>query len=475
MKAKWQKWLVVALLLAVLGGVLTAPAAAQGVVWNTQFYNNAFLFEPAVVTRQDGAVAFDWGSGSPAQGVNADGFTARFASDPYFDAGTYRFYVLADDEVRLNVGYDFHAQIDTFDHSRVGQILTADITLTAGTHHVQVDYREQTGAAYVYVSWANLATNPAGPNFPVPSSLTSVNTGGWTAQYYGNATLTGSPTLIQTENLPSHDWGVGSPVASILADNFSARWTSVQTLEAARYTLNVRADDGVRVFIDGVAVINEWHGASGQIYSITLDLSGGQHNFMIEYYEANGNAYLDYSLNKVGVTVPVTGGNTNPPNPTGATGTVTVTRLNVRSSPATGGTVLVKINRGETYAIVGRNTDSTWWQINVNGTVGWVFGRFFTAANTASVPVTSGGATTPPPAATAYTVTAIDTVNIRSGPGTANAVIGQLPIRTTASIVGRNSDATWWQINFAGITGWVSSRYVALQSGVGVNSIPVTG
>ncbi|WP_410968985.1 PA14 domain-containing protein, partial [Salmonella sp. SAL4444] len=76
-----------------------------------------------------------------------------------------------------------------------------------------------------------------------------LGTGPWTAQYYANPTLSGSPTLIQTESSPTHDWGTGSPVVSIPPDNFSARWTSTRTVEAGTYQISVRVDDGVRVFV----------------------------------------------------------------------------------------------------------------------------------------------------------------------------------------------------------------------------------
>lgn len=55
-------------------------------------------------------------------------------------------------------------------------------------------------------------------------------------------------------------------------------------------------------------------------------------------------------------------------------------------------------------------------------------------------------------------------VNVRKGPGTgfprvATAVEGQ-----ELSVIGKNSDATWWQIDFAGQEGWVSSSLVTAPS-----------
>ncbi len=52
-------------------------------------------------------------------------------------------------------------------------------------------------------------------------------------------------------------------------------------------------------------------------------------------------------------------------------------------------------------------------------------------------------------------------VNIRSGPGIDHPVIGTLNPNTVMPIVGRNSDASWWQIEITnGTMGWVSNAVV---------------
>ncbi len=69
------------------------------------------------------------------------------------------------------------------------------------------------------------------------------------------------------------------------------------------------------------------------------------------------------------------------PNPSGAsaTGVVTSYFLNVRNSPnAIYGARIAVIARGESYAVIGRNSTSTWWQIRLpNGVTGWVSGTYF--------------------------------------------------------------------------------------------------
>ena len=85
--------------------------------------------------------------------------------------------------------------IDTFASGQVNQLVTGDVNVTqAGTYHIQVDYRELTDQAFAYVSFANLATNPGGPDFPPPDAVRFRSpTGAWTAQYFGNPNLTRRP------------------------------------------------------------------------------------------------------------------------------------------------------------------------------------------------------------------------------------------------------------------------------------------
>ncbi len=465
-----RRLIFIALLMLALFALAVVPAGAQtGITWVASFYNNTSLSDPVILSRVDSAVAFNWGTGSPGTGVNADGFSARWGADPFFNAGTYRFYAQADDKVRVYVDYQPVPLIDTFSNPGVGQILSGDITLTQGTHHVQVDYTELDGNAYIYVTWANLATNPTGPNFPVPGApiLPSQPVSGpWTAQYYANSNLSGSPTLIQSETSPSHDWGAGSPVASIPADNFSARWTSVQSLAAGTYQINVRADDGVRVIIDGVTYINQFGLATGQTYTANVSLNAGQHSFIVEYFEGGGVAFLDFKFLPAGQVVATPQPN-NPPVNTGAVATVTgAFRLNVRNAPsAITGEILTKINRNESYPIVGKNAAGTWLQINVNGVVGWVNARFVTATNAQNIPVTGAqncsDAPTPRLVSNGLGRVRVNGLpnNMRQQPTTSSSRIGRIPPGATFLVISGpqcSSGLNWYQVNYNGLIGWTA-------------------
>jgi uncharacterized protein YgiM (DUF1202 family) len=103
----------------------------------------------------------------------------------------------------------------------------------------------------------------------------------------------------------------------------------------------------------------------------------------------NGNYALIENANLVPVTytepgVPPT------PIPQPAFGTVVnVYYLNVRSTPNPYlPNVLTVIARNQTYPVIGKNGAGTWFQVNVNGIVGWVNGNYLHVTNAHTVPVT---------------------------------------------------------------------------------------
>jgi len=129
-------------------------------------------------------------------------------------------------------------------------------------------------------------------------SVDTANNGtGLKAEYFNNRTLTGPPTLTRTDARVDFDWVNGSPNASITNDDFSVRWTGfVQPLYSETYTFTTRSDDGVRLWVNGVQLINNWtdHGATNDSGSITLT-AGVKYSIILEYYENAGQAVSQLS------------------------------------------------------------------------------------------------------------------------------------------------------------------------------------
>jgi hypothetical protein len=245
---------------------IAAPAAAQsGVVWKAEYYKNPYLIGQPAYERQESAIAFDWGLGAPP-GLPDDNFSIRFTTNAYFPAGTYRFSALADDRVRVSVA--FAPVINTFDRPQPGVLLNADVPLPEGVHHIQVDYREEVREAYVNVGWALLTPGSDAPQLPVLfTSAPALTPNPWQAAYYDNPNLGEPHVFKRDEPSATRTFNYDPPRPGMPADNFSVRWESIQPLADGTYQIRVRADDGVRVYINGSRVIDQWHSATGQIYT----------------------------------------------------------------------------------------------------------------------------------------------------------------------------------------------------------------
>lgn len=114
------------------------------------------------------------------------------------------------------------------------------------------------------------------------------------ASYFNNTTLTGTAVSTRTENI-DFDWGTGSPGGGVNADSFSVRWTSSSTAAVAgNYRFQTISDDGVRVYVNDVLVINNWtdHGPTTDTTGDIALTAGQALNVRVEYYEAGGGATI---------------------------------------------------------------------------------------------------------------------------------------------------------------------------------------
>jgi glucose/arabinose dehydrogenase len=253
-----------------------APAGCPSGQWSASYFANRTLSGTPAGQRCEAAVDYNWGSAGPTGvGVGTDNFSARWVKTQSFAAGSYTFTATADDGVRVYL--DGTLVIDQW-KDQAPTTYTATRQVTAGNHELKVEYYENGGGA---VARVNVAAVPA-----------SCPTGQYRASYYPNRTLTGAPATVRCETAINNNWGSGSPPGTgVGPDNFSVRWVGTRSFATTRnYTFTATADDGVRVYLDGALIIDQWKDQAPTSYTATRRVTAGNHEVRMEYYERGGGA-----------------------------------------------------------------------------------------------------------------------------------------------------------------------------------------
>ena len=141
-------------------------------------------------------------------------------------------------------------------------------------------------------------SNPEGACMPAPPSCPSGSPllGGIIGQYFNNTSLSGSPVNTRLDPQINFDWGnSASGVAGINADQFSIRWEGLLRItQSGNYRFQTSSDDGVRLWVNGNLVINNWTDHSNTTdTSGNVNLTAGEtYSIRLEFYENGGQALI---------------------------------------------------------------------------------------------------------------------------------------------------------------------------------------
>ena len=114
---------------------------------------------------------------------------------------------------------------------------------------------------------------------------------GLTGEYFDNMDFTGTK-MTRTDPTVDYDWLSYAP-PGIGANTFSARWTGqVEAAYSEPYSFYTISDDGVRVWLNGQLIINNWtdHGPTENSSAQVTLVSGQRYDIKMEYYENGGGA-----------------------------------------------------------------------------------------------------------------------------------------------------------------------------------------
>ncbi len=240
--------------------------------WKMSIFDNPQLAGEPFVSEYVSNINFDWGSGAPSPLTTGDNFSLRFERVINFQTGYYRFTVQADDGVR--VWLDDQRIIDEW-HGTTGQVYSVGRTLS-GLHDVRVEYYEGSGFASLRFNYELVNQTPE-----------------WDAAYFRGTALQGDPVFVEKEPRSAYpldqNWYNASPAPSALGNDYwSARWTGQFHFDFGTYIFHAIADDGVRVYLDGLPVIDQWRDGYKEATNSFVDVGAGTHTIKIEYYERTG-------------------------------------------------------------------------------------------------------------------------------------------------------------------------------------------
>jgi serine/threonine protein kinase len=210
-------------------------------------------------------------------------------------AGIYEIHTLVDDKIRVFL-----------DGKKVMENLTLGngssvVSIPGGKHSFRVEYIQNTGLARLKFSLRKL---------DIPGTIQSQSQKSsplkqkWELCYYGfDQKLHGLPPdmakVIQQQPLDRQTfdnmeqfWGLSAPSEKVPQSFFAVVATSSLDAKKGKYKVHCLVDDGVRIFVDGKIVIDEWHNSWPKEYFSEMDLTEGKHDIRLEYFQNNGHANL---------------------------------------------------------------------------------------------------------------------------------------------------------------------------------------
>ncbi len=112
-----------------------------------EYFDNQDLSGTPTVTRCDGVLDFNWGSGSPDPSLPSDHISARWTREfVVYNAGNYTFETRSDDGVRVYV--DDQLVIDEWENQGF-LFASGTMNLSAGVHLLRVEWYENAGSAAI--------------------------------------------------------------------------------------------------------------------------------------------------------------------------------------------------------------------------------------------------------------------------------------------------------------------------------------
>jgi glucose/arabinose dehydrogenase len=153
--------------------------------------------------------------------------------------------------------------------------------------------------SYEFVSWsdggaaAHAVATPSSPTTYTATyrAITSSPGSGLTAEYYDALNFSGA-LVTRVDPTINFGWSTGAPMPTMGVDTFTVRWTGqVMPQYTETYRFYTVSDDGVRLWVNGQQIVNNWTDHATTENSGTIALTAGQrYDVRMEFFENTGHA-----------------------------------------------------------------------------------------------------------------------------------------------------------------------------------------
>ena len=115
---------------------------------------------------------------------------------------------------------------------------------------------------------------------------------GFSAEYFCNKKLSGTPFKTLTEENPTHYWSYGHPFDGMPDDGFSATWAGVYKAEdSGTVRVKMAGDDGYRLYVNGKLIGGDWGNHSLTTRSVFFEVEAGKtYDLKFDFYDNAGEA-----------------------------------------------------------------------------------------------------------------------------------------------------------------------------------------
>ena len=90
----------------------------------------------------------------------------------------------------------------------------------------------------------------------------------------------------------------GSPFAGVPDNQFATVADGTFEVDSGLYSINVTADDGVKLWLDGKLLVDEWHWQGPTLYTREVQLPSGKHSLKVHHFEIDGYTALKVEVKR---------------------------------------------------------------------------------------------------------------------------------------------------------------------------------